>query len=159
MFQLSDAEKSLFPLSDIGSVVKFLKIHLEVNDEPNLAICSIIIGYIENALTCSRVIDSLDEVENELNVEDMARHPMSTKLPVIEYDNVMALYHRFVAIIRTHVDITSFGSSEYASRDLVKRVSDVVWCTLCSTYYKDRAHLQSIYSYMTGKFKLKSFTS
>ena len=37
-----------------------------------------------------------------------------------------------------------------ASRALVKRVSDIVWNTLSKSHYKDRAHLQSIYSYLTG---------
>ncbi|KAK3878017.1 hypothetical protein Pcinc_017315 [Petrolisthes cinctipes] len=71
-------------------------------------------------------------------------------LPQVEYETVEALHHRFLAIIKAHVDVAALGSPRYATRDLVKRVSDVVWCTLSSSYYKDRAHLQSIYSYMTG---------
>ena len=43
-----------------------------------------------------------------------------------------------------------FGNIKYATRELVKRVSDVIWNSLTRSYYKDRAHLQSVYSYLTG---------
>lgn len=36
----------------------------------------------------------------------------------------------------------------YATRDLIKRVSDVIWNSLIRSTYKDRAHLQSMYSYL-----------
>ena len=48
------------------------------------------------------------------------------------------------------------GESSYATRSLVKRVSDIVWNTLAKSQYKDRAHLQSLYSYLTGN-KLDCF--
>ncbi|KAF2355346.1 Menin, partial [Trinorchestia longiramus] len=132
-------ELSLFPLRNIESVVKLFKIHIEKNSEPNLAILSIILGYIENTLTCSRAAETSDAVAH-----------LTQKIPAVEYTFVEALYQRFLSIIKAHVDVASFGSPKFATRELVKRVSDVVWCTLCSSYYKDRAHLQSIYSYMTG---------
>lgn len=146
MAKLTDEEIQLFPLTNIGSVVKLFKAHLERNKEPNLAICSIVIGFIENTLTCSRTFDHPDDAEDENDCKDT----LSTRLPVIEYEDVEALYQRFLSIIKAHIDVSAFESPEYATRELVKRVSDVVWCTLSSSYYKDRAHLQSIYSYMTG---------
>lgn len=36
------------------------------------------------------------------------------------------------------------------------KVSDVIWNSLTRSYYKDRAHLQSLYSYLTGN-KLDCF--
>lgn len=159
MAKLSSEERALFPLCDIESVVKLFKLHLEKNSEPNLAILSIIVGHIENTLTCSRFAGS----ENLVGYDDECSDKFSENhhiLPVVDYESVEALYHRFLAIIKAHVDVTAFGSPRYATRELVKRVSDVVWCTLSSSYYKDRAHLQSIYSYMTGLcIALYSFSS
>lgn len=141
MAKLSGEERALFPLTDIESVVKLFRLHLEKNSEPNLAILSIIVGHIENTLTCSRVVPEPpgDQGSDHQHI-----------LPLVEFETVEALHHRFLAIIKAHVDVAALGSPRYATRDLVKRVSDVVWCTLSSSYYKDRAHLQSIYSYMTG---------
>ncbi|XP_018006514.1 menin [Hyalella azteca] len=152
MAKLSSDELALFPLKNIDSVVKLFKIHIEKNHEPNLAILSIILGYIENTLTCSRVAESSDSVPHvtACDKEVHWQENNSTKIPAVEYTFVEALYQRFLSIIKAHVDVASFGNPKYASRELVKRVSDVVWCTLSSSYYKDRAHLQSIYSYMTG---------
>lgn len=42
------------------------------------------------------------------------------------------------------------------SRELIKKISDVIWSHLTRSYYKDRAHLQTIYSYLTGN-KLDCF--
>lgn len=36
----------------------------------------------------------------------------------------------------------------YATREIIKRVSDVIWNSLIRSTYKDRAHLQSLYSYL-----------
>lgn len=149
MAKLSSEERALFPLSDIDSVVKLFRIHLSKNSEPNLAILSIIIGYIENTLTCSRGgSEPTPELDDECSGKRAEDHRV---LPVVDYETVEALHQRFLAIIKAHVDVTAFGSPRYGTRELIKRISDVVWCTLSSSYYKDRAHLQSIYSYMTGE--------
>lgn len=153
MAKLTDEEIALFPLRNVESVVKLFKTHLERNREPNLAILSIILGYIENTLTCSRGAETGDPETADIppiENDGWAQNSI-TKVPTVEYSFVEALYQRFLSIIKAHVDVVSFGSPKYASRELVKRVSDVVWCTLSSSYYKDRAHLQSIYSYMSGK--------
>ncbi|KAK8381692.1 hypothetical protein O3P69_015025 [Scylla paramamosain] len=149
MAKLSSEERALFPLTDIDGVVKLFKLHLEKNSEPNLAILSIIVGHIENTLTCSRGVTE-PPVSYEDEFSEGKYSDSHHVLPCVEYETVEALHQRFLAIIKAHVDVASFGSPRYATRELVKRISDVVWCTLSSSYYKDRAHLQSIYSYMTG---------
>lgn len=40
------------------------------------------------------------------------------------------------------------GTPIYATREIIKRVSDVIWNSLIRSTYKDRAHLQSLYSYL-----------
>lgn len=44
----------------------------------------------------------------------------------------------------------------YATREIIKHVSDVIWNSLIRSTYKDRAHLQSLYSYLAGN-KLDCF--
>ena len=63
---------------------------------------------------------------------------------------------KFQSIIKGYCDLSLFREGEFATRSLVKRVSDIVWNTLSKSQYKDRAHLQSLYSYLTGN-KLDCF--
>ena len=78
--------------------------------------------------------------------------------PVVELHIVEALYSKFHAVIRGYCDLSLYQEpeSKTASRGLVKRISDIIWNTLAKAQYKDRAHLQSIYSYLTGS-KLDCF--
>lgn len=130
-----------FPLEDIPSIVRLFKQQLESSSEPDLALLSIVVGAVENSLTCSRSLTVPKET-------DTLGEP---KLPAVEYHIAEALYSKFHAIIKGAVDVTQYSGSKYATRELVKKVSDVVWNSLTRSYYKDRAHLQSLYSYLTGK--------
>jgi menin len=78
--------------------------------------------------------------------------------PPVELHIVEALYSKFQAVIRGYCDVSLLqeADSRTATRALIKRVSDIVWNTLTKSQYKDRAHLQSIYSYLTGS-KLDCF--
>ena len=134
------ARERFFPIQDISEVVQLFKYELENTKEPDLALLSIVVGSIENLLTCNRT----NVTPNE---SDIFGNP---KLPIIEYKNVDALYKKFQSTIKGYEDMSVFGSIKYATRELVKRVSDVIWNSLTRSYYKDRAHLQSLYSYLTG---------
>ena len=78
--------------------------------------------------------------------------------PPVELHIVEALYAKFEAVVRGYCDLSLFmeEGKKGASRALIKRVSDIIWNTLTKSQYKDRAHLQSIYSYLTGS-KLDCF--
>lgn len=147
MAGLTDLKKH-FPLLDISSVVKLFKEQLEVSLEPDLALLSIVVGSVENSLTCSRPLALTSDDSGDACGEDDEFH-----LPAVEFHIVEALYNKFHAIIKGSVDLSLYDT-KYASRELVKRVSDVIWNSLTRSYYKDRAHLQSLYSYLTGKVKL-----
>lgn len=68
-------------------------------------------------------------------------------VPEIEFKIVETLYRRFVDQIRDSVD---FKEAEKSKTNLkIKRISDSVWEHLSNSYYKDKAHLQSIFSYLT----------
>lgn len=135
-----DIDPNIFPLQDISSVVKVFKQQLTSVKEPNLALLSIVAGAVENSLTCNRNFT----VEKETDFDE-------GKLPAVQYHIVEALYLKFSAVIKGAVDLTLYGDGKYATRELVKKVSDVIWNSLTRSYYKDRAHLQSLFSYLTGK--------
>ncbi|XP_018319824.1 menin [Agrilus planipennis] len=141
-------DKAFFPIKNVSSVIEIFKHQLEKVSEPDLALLSIIVGAVENSLTCSRPNAPLQLCE-----------PMEpSSLPTLEIHTVESLYNKFHAIIKSAVDPVVKTSREkvYATREIVKKVSDVVWNTLSRSYYKDRAHLQSLYSYLTGN-KLDCF--
>lgn len=137
-----DVDKALFPIKNINTVVKLFTNQLEGCNEPNLALLSIVTGLIENQLT------------SRSNAGQLSDSPETNVLPRFELETVENLYKKFHLIITGSIDPNK--AKAYASRDLVKRVSDVIWNSLTRSYYKDRAHLQSLYSYLTGS-KLDCF--
>lgn len=139
-----DEDKSLFPLQSISSIVQIFQNQLENSSEPDLALLSILVGAVENSLTCNRTFTSQDSIVYD-----------EPKLPTVEFHIAEALYTKFQAVIKGAVDLTVYDT-KYATRELVKKVSDVIWNSLTRSYYKDRAHLQSLYSYLTAN-KLDCF--
>jgi len=135
-----EREKDHFPLQSIEDVVDLFRSQLTDSDEPNLALLSIVLGAIENILTVNRALPS--DVDTSKTLEPI--------FPVIELDTVEALYEKFVTHVKRSVDLTKYPS-EHATRELVKLVSDVIWSSLTRSFYKDKAHLQSLYSFLTGK--------
>ncbi|CAG5125065.1 unnamed protein product [Candidula unifasciata] len=135
-------ERRHFPLTSIASVVELFREQLEGPDEPNLALLSIVLGCVENTLTLNRsVTTSNDDVLRPI-------------FPVVDWETVDALYSKFEALVKGSVDLTKYPSGN-STRELVKKVSDVIWGSL-SRNFKDRAHLQSLYSFLTGN-KLDCF--
>ena len=158
---LTDDERRLFPLKTVSSVITLFQSILKRTTEPDLALFSIIVGYIENTLTCnlsllsgakSTVLATATANEENSETKLVIVPPVRKEddFPEIDWLTIEALYVKFRAIIKSSVDLTQFDCPEFATRDIVKKVSDVIWNTLTRSYYKDRAHLQSLYSYLTG---------
>ncbi|XP_033230482.1 menin [Belonocnema kinseyi] len=139
-----EEDKALFPIQSISSIVQIFQNQLENSSEPDLVLLSILVGAVENSLTCNRASASQDSTVYD-----------EPKLPAVEFEIAEALYTKFQAVIKGAVDLSVFDS-KYATRELVKKVSDVIWNSLTRSYYKDRAHLQSLYSYLTAN-KLDCF--
>ena len=127
-----------FPLVSVQSVVTLFNYQLGKGEEIDLAFLSIVIGCIEHTLTVNRLPHGSDDVNFTV-----------ASFPVLEYKTVEALYCKFRTFIKGNVDLTKFPSS-CATRELIKSVSDVIWRSLTRAYYKDRAHLQSLFSFLTG---------
>ncbi|XP_073514458.1 menin isoform X2 [Phyllobates terribilis] len=71
--------------------------------------------------------------------------------PTLELAVVQALYARFTAQTRGAVDLSCYPRENGASgRELIRRVSDIIWNGLSRSYFKDRAHIQSLFSFVTG---------
>lgn len=139
--------KDLFPLNSFERVINLFKHQILVRDEPDLSLISICLGFLENSL-CK---------ENDSKV-----------FPVLTYETFDGLYKKFKSIV--NIAETAFQTShttkskrreadqepKVATREKVKKINDVIWNSLLRSSYKDKAHLQSVYSYLTGN-KLDSF--
>ena len=162
----------LFPLKTVGDVLKLFEFELSGTD-PNLAMLSIVAGEIENSMTnCKSMIrddvpeDIFQTIEPPKTKKQNSEDPDLTNTnlpiePILHWDLVHALYQKFESIIKSCCDVhllqaarstTHPSPTERAKhiRALVKHVADIVWNTLSKSQYKDRPHLQSIYSYLTG---------
>ncbi|XP_065158193.1 menin [Atheta coriaria] len=140
-------DKTSFPVRSVSAVIELFRRQLEHGSgEPDLALLSIVAGAVENSLTCRTHSAGADPSEQQAH------------LPVLEHADIQELYDKFHAVVRTAgpEQGNNNGARKYATRELVKKVSDVIWNSLTRSYYKDRAHLQSLYSYLTGN-KLDCF--
>jgi menin len=144
----------LFPLKSIENVINLFKHELCEENQPDLVLLSIVVGYIECSLTKSANIQQQTATQNTF--------------PVIDWETVNSLYKKFktiISIAETHITNNNNNSicqkksrnatttnttdaPKYASREIIKRVSDIIWNSLQRSSYKDRAHLQSLYSYL-----------
>lgn len=140
MAGFGEREKQHFPLQNIQDVVDLFKDLLENTPETNLALLSIVLGTIEHALTMNRTLST--HIDSSKTLQPI--------FPVVELSTVEALYTKFVTLVKSSVDLSVYPTDR-TTRELVKKVSDVIWSSLTRSYYKDKAHLQSLYSFLTGE--------
>uniref|UniRef100_A0A3Q2VLL0 Menin n=1 Tax=Haplochromis burtoni TaxID=8153 RepID=A0A3Q2VLL0_HAPBU len=144
---LHSAQKKHFPLRGIDGVVQLFDAELR-KPEPDLALLSLVLGFVEHFLAVNRVIP--------INVPGVRFEPLEPDCPMscfptVELGMISALYERFTAQIRGAVDLSQYRrTAAGSSRELVKKVSDVIWNSLSRSYFKDRAHIQSLFSLITG---------
>lgn len=144
---LHSSQKKHFPLRGIDGVVQLFDAELH-KSEPDLALLSLVLGFVEHFLAVNRVIP--------INVPGVRFEPLepdcpNSCFPTVELGMISALYERFTAQIRGAVDLSQYRrTSAGSSRELVKKVSDVIWNSLSRSYFKDRAHIQSLFSLITG---------
>jgi len=171
MARFTEDDKKHFPLRSTDAVVALFREQLEDRKEPNLTLLSVVLGALENSLTSSRVLTSRErsgsqKVDTDVSISDAQtvesetpassvttasklNKRCSTGLPALQLSIVEALYEHFVTIVKGSVDLSSH-TEKYSSASLVKKVSDVIWGALTRTFYKDRAHLQTIFTLLTG---------
>nr|XP_061810787.1 menin-like isoform X2 [Nerophis lumbriciformis] len=144
---LHSSQKKHFPLRGIDGVVQLFDAELR-KAEPDLALLSLVLGFVEHFLAVNRVVP--------VNVPGVRFEPLepdcpNSCFPTVELGTISALYERFTAQIRGAVDLSQYRRTPAGSgRELVKKVSDVIWNSLSRSYFKDRAHIQSLFSLITG---------
>jgi len=168
MARFTEEDKKHFPLRSTDAVVGLFREHLEDRKEPNLTLLSVVLGALENSLTSSRGQTIRDQPESPKVDAEASTEPSvktethtsitsvsklnkrcSTGLPALQLSVVEALYEHFATIVKGSVDLSSH-TEKYSSAFLIKKVSDVIWGALTRTFYKDRAHLQTIFTLLTG---------
>lgn len=69
------------------------------------------------------------------------------EIPEVEYEIVETFYKKFVDQIKNSIDLKDPNLQKPNLR--IKKISDIIWFNLSNSYYKDKAHLQSVFSYLT----------
>ena len=153
---------SYFPLRTINEVVKLFAYECD-QKEPDLVLLSIVAGSIENSMTkVSEVNLTSGESSHDLNDSPDLTNANLRIEPPVEWHLVESLQQKFDSIIKGFCDPALLERSLQADassleiRKVIKHVADIIWNTLTKGQYKDRPHIQSIYSYLTGN-KLDCF--
>jgi len=152
---ISEDERLLFPIRSANEFLGLIDLHILNSEEaePNLAYLSILFGYLEYELTVNRNPPSNGSNEDELSEVMNSEDSESMEFPILHLQIVEGLLKHFALALKAQVDrslpdLTS--RSGYATKKLCKLVSDILWSGLMRSYHKDKAHIQSIFSYLTG---------
>lgn len=142
--------KELFPLNSPEKVIDLVKNQLsKPADEVDITLISICCGFFENFFT----------KENQTN---------KTNFPNVEFHEIDELYKKFKTIVSSAEaaitpqanpkakKVAESQEPKIPTREKIKKISDTIWHSLLRQNAKDRCHLQSVYSYLTGN-KLDSF--
>ncbi|XP_053697759.1 menin [Sabethes cyaneus] len=156
MTEFCDDVIKLFPLRTIPDVIKLFRQQINNREEePDLTLLSIVTGMIEHSLT-TKVLESSPAAGSTANQQPHIEGV--SNFPVIKYDVIEGLYKKFKLVLAPieKLLVKNTTDSKFASREVIKKVSDIIWNSLLRSSYKDRAHLQSLYSYLCGN-KLDCF--
>jgi len=173
--EASDSDSSLakrlgqhFPLASVAQVRDLFSRELQ-REEPNLSLLSIVVGALEHqwTTTSNPANVSLASAEAEKAPTEVLSNGQHAIDPPLSWLSCAALLDKFSGILRGYCDNDLLDAARKeneeggqegftATRALVKHVADIVWNTLSKSHYKDRPHLQSLYSYLTGN-KLDCF--
>ncbi|XP_055639128.1 menin [Toxorhynchites rutilus septentrionalis] len=162
MTEFCDDVIKLFPLRTIPDVMKLFRQQLNNREEePDLTLLSIVTGLIEHSLT-TKVLDSSTGPVTATGAtggnQQQPHIEVISNFPVIKYDVIEGLYKKFKTVLAPieKLLVKNTTDSKFASREVIKKVSDIIWNSLLRSSYKDRAHLQSLYSYLCSN-KLDCF--
>jgi len=142
---LKERDRMKFPLNTVDAVIALVIDQLDARDEPNLALLSIVLGAVEQSLTIN-VVKDLPPVRHG-TVRGTAQ---GRSIPPLTLATVEALYEQFATMIKGSIDMTTARHGKYTTPDSLKKVSDVVWEACPRTVYKDRSHLQHLYTLLAG---------
>lgn len=151
----SIGRSACFPLVSVDSVVDLFRTQLTDGAVPDLALLSIILGAVENQLTAGGGGEAPSETPAAAVDPSPSPPDLSPFRRPITFGEIEALYGQFAGLVRASVDAGPSRSASAkklrSSTELIKTVSNTIWAGLSTSYYKDRAHMQSIYSFLTGE--------
>lgn len=134
----SDKFNKLFPLKSIENVVELFKHELIEEAEPDLAFLSLVVGSIENTLTNPQQTNQ-NAFPPVISVENLYKKFKSivtiAELQIAANNNNSHKKSRNVNTTTT-TSIQTTDAPKYATREIIKRVSDVIWNSLMRTSYK-----------------------
>ncbi|SPP81465.1 menin [Drosophila guanche] len=150
-------DASLFPLKSTADVVNLFRRALTSGIEPDLTLLSIVVGYIELSLTTGEAASQAAAAAAAMTQAATGGSDVimgnSVPFPVVTHELIAGLYKKFQTILSV---VEKPKPHRQATREIIKKVSDVIWNSLIRSSYKDRAHLQNLYSYLSGN-KLDCF--
>ncbi|XP_043662985.1 menin [Drosophila teissieri] len=156
-------DASLFPLKSTADVINLFRRALTSGIEPDLTLLSIVVGYIELSLTTGEAAaHAAQAAAAAVAAGDISQATTggndiimgnSVPFPVVTHELIAGLYKKFQTILSV---VEKPKPHRQATREVIKKVSDVIWNSLIRSSYKDRAHLQNLYSYLSGN-KLDCF--
>ena len=157
---ITQEERLLFPIVDLKSFLELIQKHITIHEcsGPNLAYLSILFGYLEQELTTNRVVPPNSSIPHQINEDLSSVHDKQEGFPTLHLEIVEGLLELFTLTLKAHVDrslsdLTTRGGN--STKKLCKLVSDVLWSGLLKSYHKDKAHIQSLFSYLTSKIIIK----
>ncbi|KAH8298134.1 hypothetical protein KR018_007351 [Drosophila ironensis] len=156
-------DPSMFPLKSTADVVNLFRRALTSGIEPDLTLLSIVVGYIELSLTtgeaaaqaaqAAAAAAAAGDISQAATGGNDVIMGNSVPFPVVTHELIAGLYKKFQTILSV---VEKPKPHRQATREVIKKVSDVIWNSLIRSSYKDRAHLQNLYSYLSGN-KLDCF--
>ena len=156
MNELRDIDIKRFPLTKVEDVVNLFKDQLTSGQPPNLTLLSIVLGLVEHSLTVNRPLEKVPRGRptDKLNLDGCERKEREN-LPIqpVQLDEVRVLFEVFVKLVIDYTDLNDI-TPKYTSTQLLKKVSDLLWTNLTKTFYKDKGHLQFLYTLFKGIFKV-----
>ena len=165
-FSIKERSKQTFPLKHIKDVVNLFEAELTEPEEPDLVLLSIVMGSLETALTTIKDTP-LKEHETDISAPTDLNNEKEedADFPVLSLPLVENLWNQFVNQVkninfeeenefedRPLIELTHSKDQEFASESQVKKIANSIWNTLSRAYYKDKPHLQTLFSYLIGKF-------
>lgn len=149
IWQSRISSSSCFPLVSVDSVVDLFLIQLTGGAVPDLALLSIVLGAVENQLTVGLDEAAVADRSSSSGLLSPFRRP-------IGFGEIESLYRQFAGLVRGSADVGRSRASNgkktlRSSAELIQTVLNAIWAGLSSSYFRDRAHMQSIYSFLTGE--------
>lgn len=152
MNELRDIDVKRFPLTCVDDVVNLFRDQLTSGFQPNLTLLSIVLGVVEHSLTVSRPLEKTPRgrPSDKINLEGIDRDEKENQsIPPVKLEDIRVLFEVFVKLVIDFVDIKGVPP-KYTSAQLLKKVSDLLWNNLTKTFYKDKGHLQFLYTLFKG---------